>query len=142
MHAATTASSSRAGTIAVTEPGIAAGMAVPMGGTWWASLGIVYSMRKDRFPFRGGWVSIAFDENPSKNCGLGRSGGCAGGFSALCAAELPPGRGLACWEDSGGLSAGKHREAPATPRSEGPGRHIGILGELGAGLRSRGSPAK
>src|SRR5258705_12044204 len=97
MHAATTASSSRAGTIAVTEPGIAAGMAVPMGGTWWASLGIVYSMRKDRFPFRGGWVSIAFDENPLKNCGFGRSGGWAWGFFRLFGSERPPGRGLHCW---------------------------------------------
>src|SRR5258706_747474 len=128
MHAATRASSSRAGTIAVTEPGIAAGMAVPMGGTWWASLGIVYSMRKDRFPFRGGWGCIAFDENPSKNCGLGRSGGWAGGFSALCAAALPPRRGLDCWEDSGGLYAANHPEAPGTHPPSRPGALSAILG--------------
>src|SRR5258706_13271989 len=94
MHAATTASQTRDGTIAVTEPGIAAGMAVPMGGTWWASLGIVYSMRKDRFPFRGGWVSIAFDENPSEKLGLGREWGLGGGFFSLFAARRPPGCGL------------------------------------------------
>src|ERR1700687_390963 len=142
MHAAMTASSSRAGTIAGTEPAVAAGTAVPMEGKLWASLGIVYWMRKDCFPIRAGWVSIAFDENPSKNCGLGRGGGCAWGFALLWDAELPPGRGLDCWKDSGGLSAGNHREARASHRSEGQGRHTEFLGDLVPPLRRRDSRAK
>src|SRR5260370_31281513 len=128
MHAPTTASVFRAGRMGVTEPAVAAGTAVPMGGNWWASLGIVYWMRKDCFPIRAGWVSIAFDENPSKNCGLGRGGGCAGDFAALCDAELSPRRGLACWRDSGAASAGNHSEARGPRRPEGQGRHTQCLG--------------
>ena len=50
MHAAMTASSFRAGTMAVTEPAVGASTAGPMEGELRASLTIVCWMRKDCFP--------------------------------------------------------------------------------------------
>jgi len=76
-------------TMAVTEPAVAAGTAVPMG----VIGGVVRHCVLDAeglFPIRR-LVSIAFDENPSKNCGLGRGGGCAGDFAALCDADYRQG---------------------------------------------------
>src|SRR5256885_16366683 len=67
MHAAITASSFRAGTIAVTEPEAAVGTAATMSGEQGASLVIAYCMRKDRLPGRGNWVSIALAEHRSEN---------------------------------------------------------------------------
>jgi hypothetical protein len=53
MHAAMTASSFRAGTMAVTEPAAGASTVVRMEGELRASLTIVYWMRKDGFPICG-----------------------------------------------------------------------------------------
>src|SRR5258708_3167477 len=130
MHTAMTASSFRAGKTAVTEPAVAAAARIPVGDGLCASVDIVAWMRKGRFPAGGDCVSIAFDGNPSKDCGLGRGTGCAGGFAAFCDAELPPGRSLDCWKNSAGLSAGNHWEARASRRSEGQGGGTEFLGDL------------
>src|SRR5712664_1831265 len=87
------------------------------------------------FPGWGDWVSIAFDGNPSKNCGLGSAGGCAGGFATFRDAQLPPGRSLDCWKNSAGLSAGNRREARASDRSEGQGGGTEFLGDVVSAVR-------
>src|SRR6266513_1840460 len=130
MHAAMTASSFRAGTIAVTEPEAAARAATPIGGKRWASLVIVYGMRKDPFPMRGNWVSIAFDENRSKNWGLGRDSYRCAGFGALRHAHVPARRSLDSGQDRTGLSFGSLGETRAPHRPEGQGRHTEFLGDL------------
>src|SRR5213078_2984804 len=117
MHAAITASSFRAGTIAVTEPEAAAGAAAPMGGKRWASLVIVYWMRKDCFPIWDNWVSIAFDENRSKNWGLGRDRYRCAGFGALRHAHIPARGSLDSGQDRTGLSFGSLGETRAPYRS-------------------------
>src|SRR5205814_4201613 len=134
MHAAITASSFRAGTIAVTEPEAAAGAAAPMGGKRWASLVIVYWMRKDCFPIWDNWVSIAFDENRSKNWGLGRDRYRCAGFGALRHAHIPARGSLDSGQDRTGLSFGSLGETRAPYRSEGQGRHSEFLGDLVSAL--------
>src|SRR5712664_1252323 len=135
MHTAMTASSFRAGTMAVIDHEVSARIGVPLADGLCASLYMVSWMRKGRFPAGGDWVSIAFDGNPSKDCGLGRGTGCAGGFAAFCDAELPPGRGLDCWKNSAGLCAGNHWEARASRRSEGQGRGTQFLGDVVSAVR-------
>src|SRR6202158_2445906 len=134
MHAAMNASSFRAGTIAVTEPASAVGTAAPMGGKWWASLTLVYWVREDRFPLRGNWVSIAFDEHRSKSWGLGRDRYRYAGFGALRHAHVPARRSLDSGQDRTRLSSGSLGETRAPHRSEGQGRHSEFLGDLVSAL--------
>src|SRR5260370_4731430 len=134
MHAAMTASSFRAGTIAVTEPEAAVGTAALMRGKWWASLVIVYWMRKDRFSIWGDWVSIAFDENRSKNWGLGRDRYRCAGFGALRHAHVPARRSLDSGQNRTRLSSGSLGKTRAPYRSEGQGRHTEFLGDLVSAL--------
>src|SRR5260370_22200735 len=138
-HAAMTASSFLAGTMAVTEPALVAATKVLLAGGLCASLDIVSWMRRGSFPAEGDCVSIAFDGNAPKNCGLGRGVGCAGSSAPLCDAELPSGRSLDCGQDSAGLPAGNRREARSSERSEGQGGGAEFLCDLVSALRRRNS---
>src|SRR5260370_2063321 len=142
MHAAMTASSFRAGTIAVAEPEAAVGTAAPVRGKWWASLVIVYWMRKDRFPIWGDWVSIAFDENRSKNLGVGGDRYRCAGFGALRHAHVPARRSLDSGQNRARLSFGSLGETTAPHRSEGQGRPSEFLGDLRSALHPGNSSAE
>src|SRR5258708_7846332 len=96
MQAAMTDSSFRAGTMAVTEPAVAAVTGVPVAGGLCALVDIFSWMRKGRFPACTDWVSIAFDENPSENSGVGSPGSRDWGRGPFCDADLSPRRGLNC----------------------------------------------
>src|SRR5260370_33189073 len=95
-QAAMTDSSFRAGTIAVTEPAVAAVTGVPVAGGLCALFAIFSWMRNDCFPAWRDWVSIAFDENPSENRRLGSPGGRGLGGVPFCDAPLSSRRGLGC----------------------------------------------
>src|SRR5260370_20502247 len=94
MQAAMTDSSFRAGTMAVTEPAVAAVMGVPVAGGLCALVDIFSWMRKGRFPACTDWVSIAFDENPLENSGVGRPCRPGLGCGSFFDAGLTPKRGL------------------------------------------------
>src|SRR5260370_12612715 len=112
--------------MAGTEPALVAATKVPLAGGLCKSLDIVSWMRRGSFPAEGDCVSIAFDGNAPKNCGLGRGVGCAGSSAALCDAELPSGRSLDCGQDSAGLPARNRTEARASeqPQDHPAGPHF------------------
>src|SRR5260370_16880811 len=126
--------------MAGTEPALVAATKVLLAGGLCASLDIVSWMRRGSFPAEGDCVSIAFDGNAPKNCGLGRGVGCAGSSAALCDAELPSGRSLDCGQDSAGLPAGNRSEARSSQRSEAQAGPPEFLRDLSSPLRLINSP--